>query len=178
VKSSRSDPGAWRWALARSDLPPRARLVGHTLALHMDSQGVTFVGVRVLADETNQAKKTIERCLEQLVEVGYLLEGSYERGRRRHRYATVPVGYPEEDSPNGSSGLPRGGHPREESGLLPGSKWATSGVEVGYPEEDRSPDLHRSPCRHQFGEIPQEGIRICTHCHVEEPLPEAITRVS
>lgn len=143
MTSRRSDPGAWRWALARSDLPPRALLVGHTLALHMDSQGETFAGVRALADETNQAKKTVERCLAELVEVGYLREDAHERGRRRRRYAVVPSGLPQEgDTPPGGSGLPQEGDtPGNRVGYFGGRSGLLSD-ESGLPQEgDRSPDL-------------------------------------
>jgi len=100
VPTRRETPGAWRHALLKSDLPPRALLVAHTLGTFMDKHGAAYAGIRALADGSNQSKTTVSKFLKMLVAEGYVIEDDYKLGRIQYRYATVPSVLPQDgDTP-------------------------------------------------------------------------------
>lgn len=111
----------WRDALAASDLPPSARLVGFVLSIHMDAEGGScFPSTRLLADETGLARNTVMGAVDELEDNG-LLEVERGGGHRASRYqAVLPNGSASE--PNDAAARNGFGSPTEPSLVQPVSR--------------------------------------------------------
>jgi hypothetical protein len=95
------NPGKWRHAIAKSDLPPGARLVAHTLALYVPKgQASTFVGSRRLETATGFSRTTVMAHLRLLRDMGWIEEADATPGNPVRRFPKIPEGG-QESSPLG-----------------------------------------------------------------------------
>ena len=101
----------WRGALAASDLPWKAKLVGgFGLANYMSSRGTNaFPSLVTLADDCSVSKSTVAEALALLVGEGWLVkEAGGGRGHRSAYEAVIPETVRNADSSSGD-GRSRGG---------------------------------------------------------------------
>src|SRR5439155_24506385 len=81
----------FRWQLGLRDarnLSKAAKLVGHTLALHMDANGEScYPGVRLVAEETAQTTDTVCGAIDELLQARFLRVAVAASGRRPCKYA-------------------------------------------------------------------------------------------
>jgi hypothetical protein len=135
----------WRTAIARSGLPPRARLVAFALSLHMRADGSDcFPGLKTIVSETGLGRRTVTRAFEELVREGFGHRSDGERthgrglGHRGHRVVFTPL------IPAG----PEGGHVGHLlAGIgghvddLSAPEGGQDGAEGGQGNADRSPPV-------------------------------------
>ena len=147
------DPGAWRHAIAKSDLSPSARHVTHALALYVPrGHRSTFVGVRKLAAATGYARNTVLRALDELRAGGWIVEDEAPRGAKVRRYPTLPSGVASE-TPSGALteplSDPESGSMGDEGGALADTSGAmadTSGaLTEPYLKENSETTQRRTP---------------------------------
>lgn len=91
---------SWRGMIAKSKLPPSAKLVAFTLSLHMNEAGGScFPSVETLAAETSMARRTVFYAIKQLRVEGWLIchRRFSEVGQQRTNVyeAVIPMGVQE-----------------------------------------------------------------------------------
>jgi hypothetical protein len=80
----------WRNAVRDSDLDPTAKLVAHTLATYMNSEGFCYPSKRLLARGCRKGEVTVDRAIKRLERAGFLFVVR-SAGRTSNRYqATLP----------------------------------------------------------------------------------------
>ncbi|VVE73242.1 hypothetical protein PPN31119_04547 [Pandoraea pnomenusa] len=74
----------WRKAMQKSDLPPLARLVLHTIGSHVNAvDEVAWPSIELLADETGLSVSSVSKYLDVAVSAGWLMRWKTRRGGAR-----------------------------------------------------------------------------------------------
>lgn len=108
--------GSWRWHVSRSSLSPFAKLILHTLALHIDASGRgSFPGLRELERLCSLSRQSVCRYMAEAEAAGWLVVhraktgGAWDRNQYQLAHpAAVPMG----------QAAAAGGSP-EEPGVVP-----------------------------------------------------------
>lgn len=111
----------WRTAIAKSNLPPNARLVALTLSLHMSELGDrAFPSLETQASETGLARSTVARWLKYLESNGWLARSpGGGRGNRTTYQAAVPSdGFRQQEKTVREENRPTDDAKQSESGPL------------------------------------------------------------
>lgn len=78
----------WADAIADSELDATAKLVAHTLRLHMRKDGRAWPSIALLARRASSDSRTVQRAIARLEAAGFLL-AERSRGLRANRYQAV-----------------------------------------------------------------------------------------